>query len=55
MIRINCKTANAKLHSINVLGPLVQSMKKHTDYLLEKIADREIKHKKKISNVHVTI
>lgn len=55
MIRVNRKIANAKLYSINVTSPLVQSMKKNVDYLSETIADRGLKRKKEISNVHVTV
>lgn len=55
MVKINRKIANAKLYSINVTSPLVQSMKKNVDYLSETIADRELKRKKEISNVHVTV
>jgi|RifCSP16_1_1023843.scaffolds.fasta_scaffold98288_1 predicted transcriptional regulator len=39
MIRVNRKIANAKLYSINLKNPLVQSLKKNVDYLSEKIAD----------------
>ena len=55
MIRVNRKIANAKLYSINVTSPLVQSMKKNVDYLSETIADRELKRKTEISNIHVTV
>jgi len=53
MIRVNRKIANAKLYSINVKSPVVQSMRKNVDYISEKIADESLykisvqtKHKK---------
>lgn len=42
MIRINRKIANAKLYSINVESPVVQSMRKNVDYISEKIADESL-------------
>ena len=42
MIKVNRKIANAKLYSINVTSPLVQSMKKNVDYLSEKIAEKSL-------------
>ena len=39
MVRINRKIANAKLYSINVSSPVVQSMRKNVDYISEKLAD----------------
>ncbi|MEX1151715.1 MAG: winged helix-turn-helix domain-containing protein [Nitrosopumilaceae archaeon] len=44
MIRVNRKIANAKLYSINLENPLVQSLKKNVDYLSEKIADDALEH-----------
>jgi len=38
MIRINRKIAKAKLYSINLSNPIVQSMKNNVDYISEKIA-----------------
>ena len=55
MVKVNRKIANAKLYSINVTSPLVSSMKKNVDYISETIADKELKRKKEISNVHVTV
>lgn len=42
MIRVNRKIANAKLYSINVESPVVQSMRKNVDYISEKIADESL-------------
>ncbi len=42
MIRINRKIANAKLYSINMASPVVQSMRKNVDYISEKIADESL-------------
>ena len=42
MIKVNRKIANAKLYSINVTSPLIQSMKKNVDYLSEKIAEKSL-------------
>lgn len=39
MIRVNRKIANAKLYSINMESPIIQSMRKNIDYISEKIAD----------------
>lgn len=39
MIRVNRKIANAKLYSINMNSPVVQSMRKNIDYISEKISD----------------
>jgi predicted transcriptional regulator len=53
MIRINRKIANAKLYSIDMSSPIIQSMRKNIDYISEKIADGslhkisvQVKHKK---------
>jgi len=42
MIRVNRKIANAKLYSINMESPVVQSMRKNVDYISEKIADESL-------------
>lgn len=41
MIKVKRKIANAKLYSINMENPLIQSLKKNVDYLSEKIAEEE--------------
>lgn len=53
MIRVNRKIANAKLYSINMESPVIQSMRKNMDYISEKIAEGSLhkisvhaKHKK---------
>ena len=42
MVRVNRKIANAKLYSINVSSPVVQSIRKNVDYISEKIADESL-------------
>ena len=42
MIIVNRKIANAKLYSINVSSPVVQSMRENVDYISEKIADQSL-------------
>ena len=54
MIKINRKIAKAKLYSIDLSNPIVQSMKKNVDYISEKIADKALGHKE-IHNVHTVI
>lgn len=39
MIRVNRRIANAKLYSINMQNPLIQSLKKNVDYISERIAE----------------
>jgi hypothetical protein len=51
MIRINRKIANAKLYSINMESPVVQSMRKNVDYISEKIADESL-HKISVQTKH---
>lgn len=42
MVRVNRRIANAKLYSINLKSPLVQSFKKNVDYLSERIAESSL-------------
>ena len=47
MIKVNRKIANAKLYSINMDSPVVQSIKNNVDYISEKIAELEEQKLKK--------